>query len=340
MQNGLNKIIRMFPANFTGIYYLLPFLLTLYVTPTFGQSMTGPYWLYDNHYLVDKYVINPAFAGNQYYPKAFISTQRMNLQLQNSPAIHITGVHSRLGISGNYPNTYKSNDRSARNAAGGLIFADNNGPYQTIGAKLDYAYYIPLDRNSTALSFGLGGMLFSKRIKLDRHNSSSINDPLIAENIGKKVIIPDFNAGVAFFHHQFYTGFSVSQLLENSYRFAKYNYTPTRVYRNYYLFAGYRFIFNNLEVETSLVAGHNFASKRHSNNGNFVDANVECFLKPLVFIMSYRINGYITTALLYRTQKLELGVHTELFSTNSSDARLNSIALMASYSFLPSKTIR
>ncbi len=308
---------------------------TLNISGVFGQTMMGPYWLYDNHYLVDKYVINPAFAGYQYYPKVFISTQRMEMQLHDSPTIHMVGAHSRLGIRDNYSNGYRANDRSARNAVGGLVFADNNGPYQVIGIKFDYAYSVPLNSNSTTLSFGLGGMLFSKRMRLGKYNSTTINDPLIAENTGNHVLVPDFNAGVVFSHYQFYAGFSVSQLLENSYRFSSFKYTPAQVYRNYYLLTGYRFIYDNFELEPSIVAGHNFAPESNSNNGNFVDINVECFLKPVVLTISYRIDGYITTALLYRAPKLELGIRAELFSTNSSDARYSGIGLMATYSFLP-----
>ena len=319
------------------IYILSVFLFVFQTVQTFGQSLMGPYWLYDNHYLTDKYIINPAFAGNQYYPKAFIGTHRMELQLQNSPSIHIAGMHSRLGIKSNYSNEYRSNDRSARNAIGGMLFADNNGPYQTIGVKIDYAYHIPLNRNSTVLSFGLGGMLFSKRVKLNKYHLVANDDPLIAESSGNHVMVPDFNAGVVLSHKHLYVGFSVSQLLENSYQFSGFRYTPAQVYRNYYLLAGYRFVYDGFEVEPSLVAGRNLADDRQGNNGNFVDTNIEFFLKPMVLIMSYRVNGYISTAILYRTQKLELGVRAELFSTKASDARINGVGLVAAYSFLPSK---
>ena len=310
--------------------------VTLNISGVFGQTMMGPYMLYDNHYLIDKYILNPAFAGSQYYPKAFIGTQRMELQIHDSPTIHIAGMHSRVGIRGNYSSEYKSGNRSAQNAVGGMIFADNNGPYQAVGIKLDYVYHVPLNWRSTTLSFGLGGILFSKRVKLDKYNSVIGNDPLIAENTGDHVMVPDFNAGVVFSHSQLYIGFSVSQLLENSYRFSTFKYTPAKVFRNYYLLAGYRFVYDGFELEPSLAVGRNLAADRHGNNGNFVDTNMEFFLKPIVFTVSYRVNGYLTTAISYRTRKLELGMRAELFSTKANDAQINGIGLMASYSFLPS----
>ena len=317
---------------------ILIIFLLIQSSVIFGQGMMGPYWLYDNSYLTDKYIINPAFAGNQYYPKVFINTQRMEMQLPDAPSIHIVGVHSRLGVKRNYINKYLSNDRSARNAVGGLMFADNNGPFQTIGLKLDYAYSIPLNDENTSLSFGFGGMLFSKRIRLDKYNS--VNDPLIAENMGNNVMIPDFNTGVVLFHNKFFAGFSVSQLLENSYLFSKHTYTPAQVYRNYYLLAGYRFKYGIFELKPSIAIGHNLASESYGNNGKFADVNIECFLEPIVFAVSYRVDSYITTSLLYRAQDLEVGVRTELFSTNNTDARLSSVALMASYTFLPSSVRR
>ena len=317
-------------------YKLLVLFLLINTSGMFGQTMLEPYWLYNNHHLTDKYIINPAFAGNQYYPKIFIGMQQTELHLPEAPSVHLLGAHSRLGIKKNYVNRYVANDRSARNAVGGLMFADNNGPFQTIGIKLDYAYSIPLDDKHTSLTFGLGGMLFSKRVRF----STLIDDPLIVENMGNSVMIPDFNTGLVLFHRQFYAGFSVSQLLENSYLFSKFNYTPPQVYRNFYLLAGYRLVHEIFEVEPSIAVGHNLAPASYGNNGKFIDVNVECFLKPIVFAVSYRVNGYITTSLQYRSQYMELGVRTELFSTNSTDARLNSAALTASYTFLPANTRR
>jgi hypothetical protein len=154
--------------------------------------------------------------------------------------------------------------------------------------------------------------------------------------MGKKTMIPDFNAGVLLSHHQFYAGFSVSQLLENSFLFSNYNYTLPQVFRNYYLMTGYRFMFDMFEMEPSIVAGYNLAQGNYSNNGKFVDVNIECFLKPVVFTLSYRVDGYVSTSLLYRGQNLELGVRTELFSTNASDASFIGVGFIASFTFLQS----
>ena len=312
-------------------------LLLIQTSVVFGQGIMGPYWLYDNHYLTDKYIINPAFAGKQNYPKVFISTQRMDMQMRESPNVHIAAAHGRFGIKQKEFKLYGANAQEARNAMGGLLFADNNGPFQTIGIKLDYTYTVPLDTRYTYLSFGLGGMLFSKRIKMDKYNTTSPDDPLIAENMGKHSLLPDINAGALLYNRQFYAGFSVSQLLENSYMFSNISYTAAQVYRNYYLMTGYRFEYDKFDLEPSIVVGHNFAPEGHGNNGNFVDVNVECFLKPMSFALSYRIDGYISSSLLYRDEKIEMGVRMELFPTNSFDARLGSIALMASYSFSKSK---
>jgi len=314
------------------LLYIVFFILLIHTASMSGQSMMGPYWLYDNHYLTDKYIINPAFAGNRYDPKVFVSTQRMEVQLREVPAVHLAGAHGRLDFG--RKNQYT--DRKARNAVGGLVFADINGPYQAIGIKLDYVYVVPLNQKNANVSFGLGGMLFSKRVNLDEYKSIPIDDPLIAANMGNKTMIPDFNAGILLTHRQFYAGFSISQLLENSYRFSKLNHTPARVYRNYYLLTGYRFVYEMIELEPSIVAGHNLAPESYSNNGNFVDINIECFMQPIVFKLSYRIDGYLTSALLYRSPVLELGIRWELFSTNASDARFTGVGLMASYTFLKS----
>jgi len=293
----------------------------------------GPYWFYDNHYLTEKIIINPAYAGHQHFPKVFASTHRKELQLPNAPMMHVVGAHSRLGNLGSSSSSSNSTEQTARNAIGGVLFADINGPFQAIGTKLDYSYTVPLNRNKSSLSFGLGGILFSKRIRVDKFYPDAADDPLIAASIGNHVTVPDVNVGVLFTHQQFYAGFSVSQLLENSYHFSKFNYTPARVFRNFYLMTGYRFIFEIFELEPSIVAARNFASETRHNIGNFVDLNLEFYLKPIVFSLSYRYNGFISAAVLFRTEKLEMGMRAELFSTNRTDARFSSFGLMAAYTF-------
>ena len=48
--------------------FVVCFILLVHTSGVFGQTMMGPYWLYDNNHLTDKYIINPAFTGNQYDP--------------------------------------------------------------------------------------------------------------------------------------------------------------------------------------------------------------------------------------------------------------------------------
>ena len=316
------------------LFFPVCLFLFVHTSSVSGQTMMGPYWLYDNQYLTNKYILNPAFAGKQNDPKVFAGTQRMELQLKDAPSVHLAGAYGRLGAGRKHANPYRSDALMARNAVGGLLFADNNGPFQAIGIKLDYVYTIPLNKKSTTLSFGLGGMLFSKRLRLDKYLNEAPDDPLIAASVGNHVMVPDFNAGALLSHRQWYVGISASQLLENSYSFSKFNYTPARVYRNFYLLTGYRFIRDGFELEPSIAAGRNTAPETRSNNGNFIDVNVEFFLKPIVFTVSYRIDGYIATALLYRERKLELGIRAELFPTNKSDAHFSGVGLTASYTFL------
>jgi len=316
-------------------------ILLVYKTVSYGQAMKGPYWLYDNHYLADKYLINPAFAGYHYYPKVFIGTQRLDAQHREAPSVHIAGFHSRLGIGHNYYSEYISDYKTERNSVGGLVFADKNGPFHITGFKLDYVYSVPLDRfHFNTLSFGLGGIFFSNSIRLGNDSQTWMDDPFIAENAGNKVTMPDVNAGILFSHQdKFYIGFSVSQIMQNTYH-SKSNFTIPPVYRNYYFLTGYRFEMNWIEIEPSVAIGRNMAPNNHSNQGNFVDINLELFLKPVVFTQSFRMDGYFTNSLLYRAKKLEMGVRAEWLSLNSSNARLTGVALMISYTFLPSNTRR
>ena len=324
--------------SFTPFIIAVIFLLVFGKTGSYGQASISPYWLYDSHYLNDKYLINPAFAGYAYYPKVFVGTQREDVQHPEAPSVHVAGFHSRLGIRKNYYSEYLSNYKTERSSIGGFLFADNNGPYHSVGIKLDYVYSVQLDHfNFNTLSFGLGGIFFSKSIKLGDKTSSWTEDPFIASIAGNKMNIPDVNAGLLFSHREkFYVGFSVTQLLENTDN-DKSNLTVPPVYRNYYFLTGYRFAMNWLEIEPSVAVGHNMAPKNHGQQGKFVDVNLELFLKPVVFTQSFRVDGYLTSQLLYRAKKLEMGVRAEWLSFNNSNARVTGVALMISYTFVPTK---
>ena len=321
------------------IFTVFLFLFVL-ITGISGQTIMDPYWLYDSHYLIDKCIINPAFSGKQYDPKVFVSTQRMEITMRDAPAVHLAGAHARFMIGRDRSNKFNSGYRDIRNAISGLVFADYNGPFQSIGFKLDYAYIVPINRKGSTLSFGLGGMLFSKRLNLDKYVATSLDDPLIAACTGNHIMVPDVNTGILLSHGQLYVGLSVSQLLENSFQFSELNYTSAQIYRNFYLLSGYRLVYKDFEFEPSLAAGYNFDPWNNFNNGKFVDINLEFYLKPAVFTLSYRINGFVATSFQYRVQNLELGLQVELFSTNRSDARLSGVGVMASYTFLSDKTVR
>ena len=320
-------------------FKLTVIILLVGVSLSFGQTMFAPYWMYDNHYLTDKYLLNPAFAGYQYYPKIFVSSQQIEMShsIDPAPSINIFGAHGRLGIKHNYFSKYLSNDRSRRNSVGFLVFADKNGPFRTTGIKLDYVYSVPLNYNYTSsLSFGLGGILVGKTIKFD--SNIGIDDPFVLENTGKRNISPDFNAGALLVLNNLYVSFSVSQLMENSFNTSKTNFTQAQAYRNYYLMAGYCLNSSGrLKIEPSIAIGHNFSPNNYSNLGNFLDVNLEMFLKPVVFTQSYRINGYYTFLLMYRLDRLEMGVRAEWFPPNNSYAQFPRIALMVSYTFVPVK---
>ena len=314
---------------------ILFFLLFLFVHSAgcFAQAAMSPHWMYDNHYLTDKTVINPAFTGRQYRTKIFACTQRMAMGVREAPAVHLAGAHGRLNFGRERLNKLSAGYRDIRHAVGGLVFADINGPFQTVGVKLDYAYIVPLNKQRSTLAFGLGGMIFSKRLNLDNAHALDPSDPLIAACTGNQTMAPDVNAGVLFSHDRLYVGLSVSQLLENSFHLSSLNYNPPQVYRNFYLAAGYRLVYSRFELEPSIAAGHNLDTRTAGNNGKYVDVNFEFYLKPAVFTLSYRVDGYLTSSFQYRLEHLELGIRIDLFSTSSSDARLSGIGVMAAYTF-------
>lgn len=197
----------------------------------YGQQLPV-YSLYD----VNKYLLNPAFAGSEYYWEFALQHRSQWVGFTNGPSTQLFSTHSRID--------------GTSSGIGANFYNDKTGVLGNTGANLSYAYHADLSE-SFEVSFGVNASytqykLFGNEVLL--HNTT---DNLIEQSKGKSGI---FNAsfGTVLYSDNFYFGVSALNLLSPKLNY--YNGATTPVTTHYYLQTGGTVpIGTNSTVSSSLI---------------------------------------------------------------------------------------
>ena len=176
-------------------------------------------------YYIDHMIVNPAASGSKSYNPLTIQTRQQWIGFEGAPLTSNIGYHGLL------------NNRSAM---GGYLMFDKAYPSMQANLQLNYAYHVPLDYERVNLSFGIGGKLMYHNLDFNREDLPPDNDNAFSANSYDKTLF-DVASGVYLYGPSFYVGFSMSNMLQNSFN------TPTVTspydnigFRNYYGLGAYR----------------------------------------------------------------------------------------------------
>ena len=211
-----------------------------------------------SQYMIDKYLVNPAFAGNSGYSIINLAARQQYMSLYNPPRTFIVSFQTRLLDDSwilKVRQVRKKTTKASRNrkiGLGGYIYNDRNGIINRTGFQLTYAYHINFN-NKYQLSFGLSGSGF--QYKLDDSESVLINpdDPLLLAN-KKSFFVPDANAGIYFSGQGFYSGLAMTELFGSYLKLGKNKFENYKTLRHLYLMTGYKFTAgSSIILEPSLL---------------------------------------------------------------------------------------
>ena len=147
-----------------------------------------------NYYLYDKYVINPASAGDLSYQPIVISLRKQWAGINDSPLSQTIFSHKKFSNNVNI---------------GIKLFNDSYGVLNKTGGELTYAYNLSINpKNNTYVSFGLSAIVFQKGINYSKLMVERSEDPLINES-NKSIISPDFGLGAVYHTRTFEGGISL-----------------------------------------------------------------------------------------------------------------------------------
>ena len=233
------------------------FLLTIISVTTVVNAQQVPIY---SQYTMNKYLINPAFAGSQGYTSYNLTARQDMLGFDNAqtPMTQALCAETRV-LQTSYltkARLIKKRSRSKRPSGrvglGGYIFNDRNGVINRTGIQGTYAYHIPMGDGQ--LSFGASGAVYQFKIDKDQLNLIDEYDKLI-DGRDNTMFIPDASAGVYYQYRRFYAGFSTQNMFQSVLKFGSdESYSNYQLLRHHYVMTGYRYnIGDGYEVEPSLL---------------------------------------------------------------------------------------
>ncbi len=195
--------------------------LTQFAQAQEGMSVYSDY-LTDNYYL-----IHPSMAGAANCAKIRLTARQQWTDQNDSPALQTLSFNTRVG---------------EKSGVGAILFNDKNGYHSQMGAKLTYAHHLNFSRSDydlNQLSFGLSAGMMQTTLDESEFNDGGSFDPDVRGGIEVKDMSLNIDAGVSYHYLDFYTHFTVKNLLAT--KSDIYSDVESGNRRKYLLSAGYVF---------------------------------------------------------------------------------------------------
>lgn len=233
-----------------------------------------------NLYLMNRYIMNPANAGDQDQLSGYLSHRQQWINIEGAPRTSILSVHSPVGKHVGF---------------GGTIISDKTDIFERLSVNLTYAYHIKFSKKiKHSLSLAVSGGFLQNKIDISDVKVANSGD--IVLNPGKfNGITYNVDAGIRYNLYGLEIGASSPQIFENSLRYKR-EITDQyyKLVRHYLFFAGYKINIakHNWFVEPSGVYRYFPYSKSQ------FDANLNFYFKDIAWVGgTYRYDaGYVVSA--------------------------------------------
>jgi type IX secretion system PorP/SprF family membrane protein len=244
-----------------------------------------------NQYIVDPFIVNSAYAGSYDYAQLSANVYQQNINLKGSPKTYLLSFHTPYQLSKSTKTTYSRYMKKSKIGFGGLLYNDVNGPFHNIGLQLTYSYRLSLNRKGTSF-FAFGVSPIFSFFQMNKSYFTVANDPAISDLYNSK-IVPDVNVGTLFQFSHFRFGLSAYRVLESNAKLHKEaNNETLKTHRAYFINFGYKFIFNEFELEPS-VADEIYEYKI-SELSDRIQVNLLSRYKIVNLGISYRLKSSLT----------------------------------------------
>ena len=183
-------------------------------------SVTGQQFPMYSQYIMNGFLLNPSYAGSDFYTTFGLTVREQWLGLPEAPSTYAASFQTRI-LNDSYitkSTTVRKKinrpTKGGRVGLGGYVFSDHNGIMHRTGFQFAYAYHLPIE-DEKQLSFGLSLSAYQYFVDISGAVIEDQNDELLA-NYDQVVFIPDANFGVSYTTRRFFAGFAMTNLLRGS----------------------------------------------------------------------------------------------------------------------------
>jgi type IX secretion system PorP/SprF family membrane protein len=174
-----------------------------------------------SQYTMNGFLLNPSYAGSDYYTTFGLTVREQWLSLPNAPSTYAASFQTRI-LNDSYITkstaVRKKIDRptkGGRVGVGGYLFSDHNGIMHRTGLQLAYAYHLPIGIDQQ-LSFGISLSAYQYFVDIGGAvMPDDVQDDLL-NNYDQVVYIPDANFGVSYMTRNYYAGFAMTNLFRGT----------------------------------------------------------------------------------------------------------------------------
>ncbi len=199
-----------------------------------------------SQYTMNGFLINPSFAGSDYYTTFGLTVREQWLNLPEAPSTYAAAFQTRI-LNDSYITkstaVRKKIDRptkGGRVGVGGYLFSDHNGIMHRTGLQLAYAYHLPIGIDQQ-LSFGLSLSAYQYFVDINGAvMPDDVQDELL-NNYDQVVYIPDANFGVSYMTRNYYAGFAMTNLFRGALMIGNGGENGSSQLGHYFLTGGFRF---------------------------------------------------------------------------------------------------
>lgn len=258
-----------------------------------------------SQYILNPYILNPAFAGIENYNDLKFSYRKQWVGLDGAPTTIYATFHAPIAKKDlkNSATTLYGNDEAskhkkqywsdykaskAHSGIGIQIFNDAIGPFNNFSVMGSYSYHLGISPKIN-MAFGLSAGVKITSLNIDKlfFGNSTTQDPAIFYTNKIDKYNMDADAGLLFYSARFYIGLSALSLIPQNLSFADNFVVSDKVSRpNHYLSAGYRFPLND---ELNLLPSLRF--RYLSPEPIQTDFNAKLQYRDLIWVgLGYRSN--------------------------------------------------
>jgi type IX secretion system PorP/SprF family membrane protein len=300
------------------------------------KAQQKPYY---TQYLLNNYILNPAFAGMESYTDVKFSYRNQWTKIEGAPVTSYLTVQQPLGKENasneatqmqvesknpvvRFRDVY--NTPYAHHGLGFSLVSDRAGYINRISMGLTYAFHKPISNTFTLAGGFTAGFT---HVNVDRSKvewgALDPNDPALGYGSGELTkFMPELGAGILLYDNKFFFGASVLNMIPSKLKFVKSSNYGSYFEPHFFMQAGYSVMVNN-----SIAFVPSVAVQYIKPIAPFIHVNAKLNYEDLIWAgIGYRIKDELSGIAAIAGVSVSKSVKISYAYNASSSTRLNTYA--------------